>query len=410
LTTRRVPLWLMGLTNLTYGLYGGAVAFAIPQVLSNRNVPEPAIAGLTAVAFSPGFWAFFFSPMLDVRYSRRWYAVVLAAIACLTLVLAMMNLNHMVVLEALLTIGFFCAYLYQSAVGGWLSTITNAEEESTLSVWMSIGNVGGFSVMAMCCSQLVVHLAPLGVALALGALILFPTAAFPFMPAPPPDRRLARESFSQFLGDVVSLTKRREVLVAVLLFVVPAATFSLTNFLGGLGNVFHATPGFVGVVAGAGVAAGGLTGCLLFPWIRRAMPLRALYLTIGAVGSLITFAFILLPHTPASFATILIGENFLQSLAVTSCTAIIFETIGRDNPLASTTCCFLFSAYGVPISYMLYVDAFGYRRGGAGGSLAADAAASLIACCLLACLLIVLARKRWLKDISSTASTKLTAN
>jgi hypothetical protein len=45
----------MGLTNLSYGLYGGVVAFAVPQVLAGRRVPESAIAGLTAVAFSPGF-------------------------------------------------------------------------------------------------------------------------------------------------------------------------------------------------------------------------------------------------------------------------------------------------------------------------------------------------------------------
>jgi hypothetical protein len=62
----------MGLTNLTYGLYGGVVAFAVPQLLSNRHVSESSIAALTAVGFSPGFWAFLFSPVLDVRFSRSW--------------------------------------------------------------------------------------------------------------------------------------------------------------------------------------------------------------------------------------------------------------------------------------------------------------------------------------------------
>ncbi len=37
----------MGLTNLTYGLYGGVVAFAVPQLLADRNISETAIAGLT---------------------------------------------------------------------------------------------------------------------------------------------------------------------------------------------------------------------------------------------------------------------------------------------------------------------------------------------------------------------------
>jgi PAT family beta-lactamase induction signal transducer AmpG len=105
----------MGLTNLSYGLYGGVVAFAVPQILGDRHVPEAAIAGLTAVAFSPGFWAFLFSPGLDVRFSRRWYAAALAVVASLTLVVAFLNLDHLALLETALTVGFFAIYLYQSA-------------------------------------------------------------------------------------------------------------------------------------------------------------------------------------------------------------------------------------------------------------------------------------------------------
>ena len=156
----RVPVWLMGLTNLSYGLYGGVVAFAVPQLLGDRHVPESSIAGLTAVAFSPGFWSFLVSPILDVRFSRRWYATVLAVIASLSLVLAFLNLNHLGLLEVVLTAGFAAAYLYQSAIGGWLSAITTPVEEKTVSVWMTIGNVGGFGLMAMGCNQLVRHLPP----------------------------------------------------------------------------------------------------------------------------------------------------------------------------------------------------------------------------------------------------------
>lgn len=383
----------MGLTNLSYGFYGGIVAFALPQLLSNRGVPESEIAGFTAVAFSPGFWAFLFSPMLDVRFSRRWYAAMLAAVAAVALVVGLLNLDHLMVLEVTLTIGFFAAYLFQSALGGWLSSITTSEEEKIVSVWITIANVGGFGVVAMVCNQLVRLLSPLSVALVMGAMIVLPTTVFPFMQAPGPDRRLAKESFRQFFGELVRLVKRREVLIAVVLFITPAGTFSLTNFLGGLGNAFHASPGFVGVVAGAGVAAGGVAGCLLFPPVSRLMPMRLLYLTIGAVGAVFTFGLILLPHTPLTFAIALIGENLFQSFAITNSIAIAFETIGRDNPLASTTFCFISSAYGVPISYMLYVDAFGYHHRGPAGSFAADAGTGLVASVLLGCMLVWLARR-----------------
>ncbi|HEV2578588.1 MAG TPA: MFS transporter [Acidobacteriaceae bacterium] len=390
----RVPVWLMGLTNLSYGLYGGVVAFAVPQLLGERHVPETAIAGLTAVAFSPGFWSFLFSPILDVRFSRRWYAVMLAIMASLTLVVAFINLDHLVLLESVLTVGFFAAYLYQSAVGGWLSSITSGEEEKSISVWMTIGNVGGFGVMAIGCNQLVRHLSPIAVAVVLAISVLIPTIPFPLMQAPGPDRRLASESFSKFFGDLVSLVKRREVIISIVMFMAPAATFSLTNFLGSRGNDFHASPGFVGVVGGVGVAAGGVVGCLVFPAISRFMPLRLLYLAVGIAGALCTLGLILLPRGPASFAITLIAENLFQSLAITISIAITFETIGRNNPLASTTFCFVSSAFSLPISYMLYVDAFGFARGGISGSLAADATTGILASVLLGCMLLWLARSR----------------
>ncbi len=392
-TRHRVPVWLMGLTNLTYGLYGGVVAFAVPQLLGNRNVPETQIAGVTAVAFSAGFWSFLLSPILDVRFSRRWYAVVLAFIAAVTIVAAFLNLDHLVLLETMLTIGFFSAYMYQSAVGGWLSSITSGEEEKTISVWMTIGNVGGFGVMAIGCNQIVRQMSPNAVAAVLGASILIPTIPFLLMNAPGPDRRLASESFRKLFHDVVSLVRRREVLIAVILFSAPAATFSLTNFLGSRGGDFHASPGFVGLVGGLGVAAGGVAGCLVFPAISRLLPLRMLYLAVGIAGGLCTLGLILLPHRPASYAITLITENLFQSLAITIATAIIFETIGANNPLASTTFCFTTSAFMVPITYMLYVDAFGFARGGIAGSLAADAITGILASVVLGAMLVWLARK-----------------
>jgi PAT family beta-lactamase induction signal transducer AmpG len=377
-----VPVWLMGLTNLTYGLYGGVVAFAIPQLLGDRHTPEAAIASLTAIAYSPGFWAFLLSPMLDVRFSRRFYATALALISALTLIIAFLNLDNIPLLEVDLTLGFFCAYLYQSAIGGWLSTITTADQENTLSVWISIGNTAGFSLMAIGCNQIVSHLSPHAVALVLAATVLAPTLPFPFMPAPGPDRRLASESFSQFFRDLVALVKRRQVLIAIILFAAPAGTFSLTNFLGGHGADYHATPAFVG-----------LTGCFIFPLLSRLLPLRPLYLAIGIVGSLTTLALILLPRTPTAYAIVLISQNLFQMLAITVSMAIIFDTIGRHNPLAATTFCIIGSAYGLPISYMLYVDSAGYTHAGIAGSLAFDATTGIIASLLLAAMLLYLSRK-----------------
>jgi PAT family beta-lactamase induction signal transducer AmpG len=256
---------MMGMANALFGMYGGILVISVPQLLSARHVPESTIAAMTAVMISPGFWTFLVSPVLDVRFSRRWYSMVTAVVAALFLSMALLNLAHPALVEGLLVVGFFFANLYQSALGGWLSTITTAEEKLNLSVWVTIANISGGGAMAMITGELVQRLSPTLAALSLGAAVLLPTAVFPWMQAPGPDRRLARESFRQFFGEVLSIVKRREVLIAIVLFIAPAATFSLVNILGGLGNDFDASTHFVGLVGGAGVLVGGIVGCSIFP-------------------------------------------------------------------------------------------------------------------------------------------------
>lgn len=174
----------------------------------------------------------------------------------------------------------------------------------------------------------------------------------------------------------------------------------MTNFLGGLGADFHASTHFVGLVGGAGVLLGGLCGCFAFPLIDKLLPLRFLYLAIGAAGASFTLMLLLAPHEPATFAVALIGENFFQALAITASTAIAFETIGRANPLAATTFCLVISAYNIPVSYMLFIDGAGYAWHGVAGSYAADAGVSLIAIFALAALLFWLRGRHSIKPLA----------
>jgi MFS transporter, PAT family, beta-lactamase induction signal transducer AmpG len=385
---------MMGLANALFGMYGGVLVISVPQMLSARHVPEATIAAMTAVMISPGFWTFLVSPVLDVRFSRRWYSIVTAAVAAALLSLALLNLEHPALVESLLVVGFFFANLYQSALGGWLSSITTAKEKHALSVWVTIANISGGGAMAMVTGEVVQRLSATAAALLLGVAVLVPTAVFPWMQAPGPDRRLARDSFSQFFGEVLSILKRREVLIAIVLFIAPAATFSLVNILGGLGNDFAASSHFVGLVGGAGVMIGGIVGCVIFPLIDRLLPLRYLYLAIGIVGSMFTLALIWLPRTPTAFAVALIGENVFQSAAIVASTAITFETVGRSNPLAATTFCLMLSAFNIANTYMVVVDGWGYAWRGVAGSYATDATVSLAASLLLATLLIWVSRRR----------------
>ncbi len=382
------PVWLMGLSNAGFGMYGGIVAISMPQLLSARDVPEHRIAAMTAVMISPAFWSFLVSPVLDVRFSRRWYCAVTAAAGAALLVFALLHLDNLALVEGCIVAGFFFANLYQSALGGWLASITPAAAQKRLSVWVTMGNIAGGGAMAALTGFLVHHLPPAGAALLVGGAVLLPTAVFPWMSAPGPDRRLAGDSFRQFFGEILALLKKRDVLIAILLFITPTATFSLTNFLSGVGHDFNASVDFVGWVGGVGVLAGGVAGCLCFRFIDELMPTRLLYLAIAAAGSFFTLSLLLCARSPASFALALTGENVFQALGITAGVAIAFETIGRENPLAATTYSLMISAANIPITYMLLVDGWGYARSGITGSLIVDAGSSLVSVLVLAALII----------------------
>ncbi len=141
-SNRRVPpVWLMGISNASFGLYGGIAFFAIPQLLATRHVSETTIAGITAMALSPNFWAVVFGPMLDVRFSRRWYATAFAALAGLLVFIAIINLSHLVVLEVALVAGSAAAILSTTALGGWLTTVCPKSEENKLSAWYNLAYI-----------------------------------------------------------------------------------------------------------------------------------------------------------------------------------------------------------------------------------------------------------------------------
>jgi PAT family beta-lactamase induction signal transducer AmpG len=377
----------MGLSNSSIGLYTGVVFFAIPQMLAARHVPEGRIAGISAAAMFPYFWSVVFGPMLDVRFSRRWYATLLAALEAVLVVVALLNLDHLAILETAVVLGSAASMLSGSALGGWLSTVCPREDENRLSAWYNIANISSTGVTSVIAGELVRHL-PMGMAASLlGGLVFLPAVIFLFMPAPGPDRRLAGESFAQFSREVFALLRRREVLIALLLFVSPCGSFALTNMLGGLGNDFSASPRIVSLAGGAGAIVPGVLGSLLLPLLAKRAPLRLLYLANGVAGGLFTLSLIALPHTSWSFVLALIGEFLFQAVSYATATAITLEVIGQNNPLAATTFIFLIAATNVPITYMLLVDGRGYSLGGIAGGFAADAVASIAMCLLIGLLL-----------------------
>jgi PAT family beta-lactamase induction signal transducer AmpG len=399
---RRAPIWLMGLSNTTIGLVGGFIVLPLPQMLAAQGVPMWKISTVSTACLSPGFWVLLVCPVLDVRFSRRWYATFFAALAGLCLTFAVLMRAHLLMLEAAVMIAYAASVMSSNALGGWLAgvvpdvaaqdTTTPNREGATLSAWTQVGLFLGNGLMAAIAAEGIRRLPLSLIAILLGILVVLPAAIFPFIPVPlsgqdEPAKLNARESFSSLFRDLWALLKRREVLLTLLLFVAPTGSFALTNQLSAVAHDFHATDAFVGRMGGAVLTVAGAVGARLLPLLSRWVRALPLYLLIGTAGSLFTLALLLLPRSPTTFAIAFLGENIVQALSFTAAVAICFQTIGRDNPLAATQFSLLTAATVLPILYMGVVDGRTYTGHGLAGMYWIDGGLSLFACAAVGLLL-----------------------
>lgn len=378
------PVWLLGLANLPFGGSGAIALITVPQLLAARGVPQPTIATVTTFALIPTFAGFLLSPVLDIRFSRRTYAIAFALLTAVAGFFALTSLGDIGALETWLFLCVFASVLFSAALGGWVGTLVDRDADNGLGAWLAVGNIGGFGLTAIAAIWLVRTLPfDLGAAV-LCAAILLPIGIFAWLPAPPPDRKLAGESFAEFFRDLKVLVRRPAVVGTLILFVPPAASFALTNQLGGVGGEYGASERLVSIIAGIGVTIAGVIGSLVVPAIARRVAPRALYLAIGATGALFTLTLLALPRTPTVFAVALIGENLFQAAAFSVQYAIVLRTLGKDNPLAASQFAFLIAAQALPITYMQWIDGRAYAAGGLSTTFTVDAALGLAACALLA--------------------------
>jgi PAT family beta-lactamase induction signal transducer AmpG len=218
----------------------------------------------------------------------------------------------------------------------------------------------------------------------LGGLNLLPLLVFALVQPPVEERRRLGDSIAQFKRDLGALFREPRVLRRLLLFVLPCASFALTNTLGGLGADYGASEQLVAVIFGAGIVAAGLAGSLAVPLLtRRAAPVWV-YIGVGASGALATLSNLVLPHTTGVFIWAAISQNVWQAAALALVSVIALRSIGKDNPLAATQFGLLMAAATGPITYMQWIDGHAYGAGKLTALYLTDGGLGMLACVAMA--------------------------
>lgn len=157
---RLPPVWLLGMTNATFGLTSGFVIVTLPEILAAQGVPGGHIAAITSIIVSPAFWAFLIAPMLDVRFSRRSYAMIFGLVAAIATAFVVMHHHNLTAVEVVMTGGYLAASLYQGAVGGWTGSLISREQASTLGIWFTVSNTGASGLTILFAASIIRHLNP----------------------------------------------------------------------------------------------------------------------------------------------------------------------------------------------------------------------------------------------------------
>jgi len=374
---RQLPPWAMGLAIAPLGFYFGFISTAMPILLSAKGVSVDEISQVSFVGFSPSFWAFVLCPILDVRFSKRTYALVFAAIAAICLGACTLLTGNIAAFTVVLTTGCTAAVMFGNAHGGWMPDVIRDKHYSQVGGTSNIANLGAAGAFAALAVVVVRTMSAAAAAWLLAAMVMAPTIMLFFIPLPTKPTREVADVFGNFFGDLYRVCKQKSCLLGLLCFLSPTACFALTNLFSTLGKDFNASEWWVTALNGPLVAAVCSLGCLAGIWICSRFQRRTVYVVAGFGGAAAALAMIWMPHTLVYFAIGVLGYNFFQGINYTALTAFEYEIVGPGNPLASTQIALLTAASNAPISYMTRIDGHFYGKHGLGGMLAVDALSSL---------------------------------
>ncbi len=371
--------WIVGMGSLSFGLVAGFIVTALPFLLAKAGVSVDRIAGVSATAMSPTFWAFLVTPIIDVGFTRRLYAFALAVAAALGLAGALWWFSpaRLSLFTALLLLAELAIVLQSSAVNGWTSEFVPDDARGKVGGWINAANLGGGALgsMVIMWSAAYLTIRTLGLIIALAVvasslfLLCFPEPAKPSLGL--------RQIFGGTFRSVVQTSRQPQVLTGFLIFLAPASCVAAINLFAGLGNDFHTSAERVVWVTGAGAAATSALGSVLGGYIADRVDRGVLYLAGGALAGLCALAMAWTLHTQVAFTAGVLAYNGIAGITYAAFSALGLQLVGVGNPTAATQLGLFAASTNGAIVYMTWADGQGYRLFGVRGLFLVDGLASL---------------------------------
>ena len=383
---RHTPPWVFGI--LYGGTFNGFVAVSLSQLLPEQGVSLQRESEIATLILTASYVAFLVTPLVDCGLPRRIWAMLLAAIAtvCLGVSVPMLhaasqNGGHgadTVALMLILFVGYLANQTYTSAIGGMVPNLVAPSQHGAVSAWMNIAYLSLTGLGGALSTWEIRHL-PTSVAtvlvplpVVLGAIPLF------FLP----DGEVAPGGFAVAMGQLFTglrqTLRQRSFLFALMVFVVPSGTFALQDLFGGMGTDFGASAGLTNISVGVLFTVACAVGAALGGPLSSRFDRRLLFIAPAMVAALGSLAMAFGPHTPWVFAGGMFFYNLMAGINYTATSALVFQTVGRDNPLASTQYSICIAACNLAIAGAVFLDGKGAGHSGAKGELLVDALLSLV--------------------------------
>jgi PAT family beta-lactamase induction signal transducer AmpG len=375
------PDFVTGMGTLTFGLVVGFSITAMPFLLSKAGVSVDQIAAVSATAMSPTFFTFLLTPIVDVGFTRRTYAFVLAAVTAASLggALFLLSPARLPLFTALLFFAVLCVVLQNNAVFGWMTEFVPDERRGKVGGWQNAANLGGGAAGSMLVMSLARSLTIETVSILMTALILISSLVLLWFPRPAIPKLRLTEIFGGTFRSVIRTSRQPNVLTGFLLFLLPAGSVAATNLFSGLGKDFAARPERVIWATGAGVALFSSVGSLLGGYLADRVDRKTLYLCGGALAGLCSVSLALLPHTETNFVAGVLAYNGIAGICYAAFSALSLELTGIANPTAATQLGLFAAATNAAIVYMTWTDGQGYRLFGVRGLFLVDGFAGILA-------------------------------